>query len=152
MADVEISYNNSVIASLSDSGTEILETNGTFMSDDITVTYTSPGGGGVSLTYVTIPALSGTTVCYTDSTMTAQKVTATAVAENMPSGSIVALTNASSSGMMPFEPGTEPTGLTELVTLTISRAIRAKIYKVNATQGSNTMIARQPLPGVNTIE
>lgn len=95
------------------------------------VTGTHQGGGGVSLTYVTIPALSGTTVCYTDSTMTAQKVTATAIAENMPSGSIVALTKAS--GMEPFEPGTEPTGLTELVTVTISRAIRAKIYKVNAT-------------------
>lgn len=40
MADVEISYNNSVIASLSDSGAEVLETNGKFMSDDVTVTYT----------------------------------------------------------------------------------------------------------------
>lgn len=45
MADVEISYNNSVIASLSDSGTEVLETNGTFMADDITVTYTKSVGG-----------------------------------------------------------------------------------------------------------
>lgn len=53
MADVEISYNNSVIASLSDSGTEVLETNGTFMSDDITVTYTSPGGGGGGVSTVT---------------------------------------------------------------------------------------------------
>ena len=45
MADVDISYNNSVIASLSDSGTEVLETNGTFMADDITVTYTKSVGG-----------------------------------------------------------------------------------------------------------
>ena len=46
MADVDISYNNSVIASLSDSGTEVLETNGKFMTDDITVSYTKSGGGG----------------------------------------------------------------------------------------------------------
>lgn len=46
MADVEITYNNSVIASLSDSGTEVLETNGTFMADDITITYEKSGGGG----------------------------------------------------------------------------------------------------------
>lgn len=40
MADVEIKYNNSTIASLNDSGTEVLETNGTFLTDDITVEYT----------------------------------------------------------------------------------------------------------------
>lgn len=45
MADVEISYNNSTIVSLNDSITEILETAGTFLDDDITVTYTKPGGG-----------------------------------------------------------------------------------------------------------
>lgn len=46
MADVEIKYNNSTIASLNDSGTEVLETNGTFLTDDITVEYTKSGGGG----------------------------------------------------------------------------------------------------------
>ena len=46
MADVEIKYNNSTIASLNDSGTEVLETNGTFLTDDITVEYTKPSGGG----------------------------------------------------------------------------------------------------------
>ena len=48
MADVEISYNNSVIASLSDSGTEVLETNGKFLADDITITYTKSGGENVA--------------------------------------------------------------------------------------------------------
>lgn len=46
MADVEIKYNNATIASLNDSGTEVLETNGTFLTDDITVEYTKSGGGG----------------------------------------------------------------------------------------------------------
>lgn len=46
MADVEISYNNSVIASLNDIGTEVLETNGKLCTDDITVAYTKSGGGG----------------------------------------------------------------------------------------------------------
>lgn len=37
MADVEIKYNNATIASLNDSGTEVLETNGTFLTNDITI-------------------------------------------------------------------------------------------------------------------
>jgi hypothetical protein len=45
MADVEIKYNNATIASLNDSGTEVLETNGTFLTDDITVEYTKSSGG-----------------------------------------------------------------------------------------------------------
>lgn len=51
MADVEIKYNNSTIASLNDSGTEVLETKGTFLTDDITVEYTKSGGGGGSSSY-----------------------------------------------------------------------------------------------------
>ena len=42
MADVEITYNNNTIVTMSDSGTEILETEGTFLTDDITVQYTKP--------------------------------------------------------------------------------------------------------------
>lgn len=42
MPDVEIKYNNATIASLSDSGTEVLETNGTYLTDDITIEYTKP--------------------------------------------------------------------------------------------------------------
>lgn len=42
MADVEIKYNNATIASLSDSGTEVLETDGTYLTDDIAVEYTKP--------------------------------------------------------------------------------------------------------------
>lgn len=49
MADVEIKYNNSTIASLNDSGTEVLETNGTYLTDDITVEYTKSGGGSVTV-------------------------------------------------------------------------------------------------------
>ena len=53
MADVEIKYNNATIASLNDSGTEVLETNGTFLTDDITVEYTKSGGGGVETSLIT---------------------------------------------------------------------------------------------------
>ncbi len=42
MADVEIKYNNATIASLNDSGAQVLETNGTYLTDDITVEYTAP--------------------------------------------------------------------------------------------------------------
>lgn len=40
--DVTITYNNSTIAYLDASGTEVLETNGTICADDITVEYTKP--------------------------------------------------------------------------------------------------------------
>jgi len=40
--NVTISYNGDTIASLSDSGTEVLETNGTYLTDDITIDYTKP--------------------------------------------------------------------------------------------------------------
>lgn len=45
MADVTISYGGQTIASLSDSGTEVLETSGTFLTDDITIDYVKSGGG-----------------------------------------------------------------------------------------------------------
>lgn len=48
MPDVEITYNNSTIASLSDSGTEVLETNGKLCSDDITVAYTRTNGSATT--------------------------------------------------------------------------------------------------------
>lgn len=58
MADVEIKYNNATIASLNDSGTEVFETSGTFLTDDITVEYTkSGGGGGVTMVSVDISLL-----------------------------------------------------------------------------------------------
>ena len=48
MADVEIKYNNSIIASLSGSGSEILDTNGTLCEDDITIEYTKPIYAGLN--------------------------------------------------------------------------------------------------------
>jgi hypothetical protein len=62
MADVEIKYNNSTIASLNDSGTEVLETNGTFLTDDITVEYTKSGGGGATMVRVYTGQASGYSV------------------------------------------------------------------------------------------
>ena len=38
---------------MNDSGTEVLETNGTFLTDDITVEYTKSGGGGGGTATVT---------------------------------------------------------------------------------------------------
>ena len=69
MPDVEITYNNSTITSLSDSGTEVLETSGTYLTDDITVAYTKSGGGGGSTTVsfdYTIPSIQK--VYYVDAT------------------------------------------------------------------------------------
>lgn len=68
MADVEIKYNNATIASLNDSGTEVLETNGTFLVDDITVEYTKSGGGSVNK--LTLYTKSNYDTLYTDSSCT----------------------------------------------------------------------------------
>ena len=43
MADVDISYKGSIIASMSASGTKILETEGKYCEDDITINYTKAG-------------------------------------------------------------------------------------------------------------
>lgn len=90
MADIEISYNNSVIASLSDSGTEVLETNGTFMADDITITYEKSGGGGGSTT-VSVYNFTGN-IYYVDSADGTLKYVNTGVwTGSVPSGSMVVL-------------------------------------------------------------
>lgn len=69
MADVDISYNNSVVASLSDSGTEVLDTKGKFMADDVTITYTKSGGGG-SVNILTLYTDTNCTALWADSAHT----------------------------------------------------------------------------------
>ena len=87
MPDVEITYNNSTIASLSDSGTEVLETSGTYLTDDITVQYTkSGGGGGVEVDTCTINI----------STMTGSAIWATRIVDNTIVTSIVEPENSNS--------------------------------------------------------
>ena len=49
MADVEVKYRGQTIRSMSASGTEVLHTEGKLCDDDITIDYTSPGGGGANL-------------------------------------------------------------------------------------------------------
>lgn len=49
MADVEVTYRGQIIRSMSASGTEVLHTEGKLCDDDITIDYTSPGGGGANL-------------------------------------------------------------------------------------------------------
>jgi len=65
MADVEISYKGSTIATMSASGTKTLLTEGKYCEDDITVEYTSPGGGGGSLVITDEANATGTTAVIT---------------------------------------------------------------------------------------
>ena len=51
MADVELTYKGATIGTLSASGTLTMETQGKYCEDDITLTYTSPGGGGDTSLY-----------------------------------------------------------------------------------------------------
>lgn len=68
MADVEISYNGDTIVSMSDSGTEYLDTKGKFMTDNITVNYTKSGGGGASTTEVMLAGQNVEDTYYFDGT------------------------------------------------------------------------------------
>jgi len=54
MADVEVSYENTLIKSLSASGSATLHTAGKYCDDDITIVYTSPGGGTPEYVYGTL--------------------------------------------------------------------------------------------------
>lgn len=66
MADVTISYGGQTIASLSDSGTEVLETSGTFLTDDITIDYVKSGGGTKTVTVYRSMQSGEYTVAYVD--------------------------------------------------------------------------------------
>ena len=66
MPDVEITYNNSTIVSMSDSGTEVLETSGTYLTDDITVQYTKSGGGGSTTSVSSSYSSMGAVIMYLD--------------------------------------------------------------------------------------
>ena len=46
MADVEVTYENTLIKSLSATGQAVLHTAGKYCDDDITIDYVKPGGGG----------------------------------------------------------------------------------------------------------
>lgn len=90
----------------------------------------SGGGGSIATTAVFIPGSTGTTICYTDANMTAHKETSNgSVSANLPIGSIVTISN--TSGVPAFEPGREPTGVTQLISVVNSRVTRAIIYKVD---------------------
>ena len=89
MADIEISYNNSTIVSMNDSGTEVLETNGKVCADDITIVYTK-SGGGVSVS-VTVSEFTGD-IYYVDAADGEVKVGARSLSsQSVPDGSMLAL-------------------------------------------------------------
>jgi hypothetical protein len=90
-ADVTILYNNSTIAEMSASGTEVLETNGKYMASDITIEYTKPEvpsgtagtpvatKGAVSNHSVSVtPSVTNTTGYITGGTITGTAVTVSA--------------------------------------------------------------------------
>lgn len=117
--DVAISYAGAVIASLTDSGTKTLKTQGKYCEDDITIDYTKSGGGGVEL--ATISA-SGTKTYYTDENMVAHEVNGSLISVNAPVGSIVVRY-----GMT--EPGITDTGITQIATWG-SKTTATAVYKV----------------------
>lgn len=49
MSDITINYKGNAIATMDASGTKTLLTEGKYCEDDITLTYTKPGGGGATV-------------------------------------------------------------------------------------------------------
>lgn len=89
MPDVEITYNNSTIASMSNSGAEVLETNGKLCSDDITVAYTRTNGSATTpaTTITANPTISVSNTGYIIATVNkSQSVTPTVSAGYVSSG------------------------------------------------------------------
>lgn len=90
MADVEIAYKGSTIATMDDSGTKTLLTNSTWCEDDITIQYTKSGGGGGSTT-VSVYNFTGN-IYYVDSADGTLKYVNTGVwTGSVPNGSMVVL-------------------------------------------------------------
>lgn len=100
--DVVVSYAGDEIAALSDSGTKTLQTSGKYCTDDITISYTKPSGGGT--TAVTC-SLNFNQIYYVDGTGTARIITngAPNITINCLSKSIFALWT-----IFPLEPGSPP--------------------------------------------
>lgn len=73
-ADVEISYNGNTIASMSDSGTATLETEGKYCSGNITVSYSKPSEGD-NMVFLTATGTTDTTLSLTDTSITTVPLT-----------------------------------------------------------------------------
>lgn len=96
MADVEISYNGDTIVSMSDSGTEYLDTKGKFVTDYITVNYTKSGGGATTVSFSDDAIFGADKVIYVDGTGTVQITSGylamySACSYQMQSGSIIVM-------------------------------------------------------------
>jgi hypothetical protein len=123
MADVTISYGGQTITSLSDSGTEVLETSGTFLTDDITIDYVKSGGGGGGTKTVNI-AISPRDLIWVDGDGTAH----TTAQQSQSTISIVCLSGSLiifTYGMMDYPPGTVPTVTNAQSVITINNGSRA---------------------------
>lgn len=68
--DVAISYAGAVIASLTDSGTKTLKTQGKFCESDITIGYTKSGGGGGDVIVFYVQSLTANNTLYVDPALT----------------------------------------------------------------------------------
>ena len=129
MADIEIKYNNSTIASLSDSGTEVLETSGTFLTDDIMIDYVKSGGGGGTKT-VSI-SITTRTLIWVDGDGTAHTETQSiAPSKVCLSGSLIVFT------YQALAPGEEPSASNAQSVITIDSGSRANpryicVYQVD---------------------
>ena len=133
MADVEIKYNNSTIVSLSDSGTEVLETSGTFLTDDITIDYAkSGGGGGVVTRRVTFQNNDADAMYYTDATMTPQSITSGSkdINAELPVGSLVVYARTGISPPMPFPVPSTTDGVHQIASYSVGNYGNVTIYEV----------------------
>ena len=84
MADVEVTYENTLIKSLSATGQAVLHTAGKYCDDDITIDYTAPGGATKTLDDIVYEGLS-----YRDIFMTANQLAGFDFENGVPTGCTV---------------------------------------------------------------
>lgn len=129
MADVTIKYGGQTIASLSDSGTEVLETSGTFLTDDITIDYVKSGGGGGGGTKTVVISLAPQDLIWVDGDGTAHVERWSSMqwpTRECLSGSLIIFTYKT-----PLPPMEEPTASNAQLVTTIDADLKICVYQVD---------------------
>lgn len=120
--DIVISYAGNEIATMSDSGTKTLKTQGKYCTDDITIEYTKQGGGGITTALVSGVG-AAVVLYYTDSNMTVQSGN-DIINEYLPVGSIIAVWDDGPN------PPDSPTGVTQIAQYGNIMNGRLTVYEV----------------------
>lgn len=130
-APVIVNYNDFPITALFKEGDRTLLTSGKYCNDDVSISYTPKGSGGVETALVSILYNDANYLYYTDETMTVHAITSgdlDLVSVPLPLGSILVTVRTGAPGPAPYPPTIS--GITLLASYTINSRGSAAIYEV----------------------